>query len=181
MNVSLTGSKTLRALFSSAVLFAAALPACASSSGSSSTGTAAAYFDSTCNYLSRCSVDYSAQFGGSTVAAGFVLDGLSGVYLDICSDSGRAANGAKLAYEMALPDSVSVDLAAMASTIDAMACGDLPTMTIRPATCRRPAIPLGSAPTRRMPRHSAASRLTGPPMNMDLGLATRSAHCGRTL
>ena len=132
MNVSLTGSKTLRALFSSAVLFAAALPACASSSGSSSTGTAAAYFDSTCNYLSRCSVDYSAQFGGSTVAAGFVLDGLSGVYLDLCSDSGRAANGAKLAYEMALPDSVSVDLAAMASTIDATACGAVPKVTMTP-------------------------------------------------
>jgi len=132
MNVSITGSKTLRALFSSAVLFAAALPACASSSGSTSTVTPAAYFDSLCNYLSRCSVDYSAQLGGSTVAEGFVVDGLSSVYLDLCSDSGRVANGAKLAYEMGLPDAASVDLAAFASTIESTACGGFPNVAMRP-------------------------------------------------
>jgi hypothetical protein len=132
MNGSLTSSKKLRALFSSAVLFATALPACASSSSSTSSGTTAAYFESTCNYLSRCAVDYSAQLGASTVAEGFVLDGMSSIYLDLCGDSGRAAVAAKLAYELALPDAATVDVASMAATIDATACGATPNVTLRP-------------------------------------------------
>ena len=36
-------------------------------------------------------------------------------------------------------------------------------------------------PTRSVARHSAASRLTGPPMNMVLGLVASFAHCGSTL
>jgi len=37
------------------------------------------------------------------------------------------------------------------------------TITIRPATWRRPGTPSGSAPTRSTARHNAASRFTGPP------------------
>ncbi len=47
------------------------------------------------------------------------------------------------------------------------------TITIRPATCRRPGTPLGSAPTRSTARHSAASRLTGPTDEHRLGLGSQ--------
>ena len=55
------------------------------------------------------------------------------------------------------------------------------TITIRPCTCRRPGTPLGRRPTRSVARHSAASRLTGPPMNIVFGLVASLAHCGSTL
>jgi len=55
------------------------------------------------------------------------------------------------------------------------------TMTTRPATWRRPGVASGSAPMRSMPKHSAASRLTGPPTNIVFGFAAASVHCGNTL
>ncbi|CNM05096.1 Uncharacterised protein [Mycobacterium tuberculosis] len=55
------------------------------------------------------------------------------------------------------------------------------TITSLPATCLRPGTPSGSAPTRNTARHSAASRFTGPPMNIVFGLAASLAHCGNTL
>ncbi|SKW61218.1 Uncharacterised protein [Mycobacteroides abscessus subsp. massiliense] len=36
-------------------------------------------------------------------------------------------------------------------------------------------------PARRVARHRAASRLTGPPMNIVFGLPASLAHCGSTL
>jgi len=36
-------------------------------------------------------------------------------------------------------------------------------------------------PTRNVAKHSAASRFTGPPMNIVLGLVASLAHCGNTL
>ena len=55
------------------------------------------------------------------------------------------------------------------------------TIAIRPATWRRPGTSSGTAPTRSTARHSAASRLTGPPMNIVFGFEAICAHCGNTL
>ncbi|SHU47285.1 Uncharacterised protein [Mycobacteroides abscessus subsp. abscessus] len=71
----------------------------------------------------------------------------------------------------------------MPSTSGAMSSGSASrsTIAIRPATWRRPFTPSMLTPARSVARHSAASRFTGPPTNIVLGLPASLAHCGNTL
>ena len=117
---------SIRPLVSSLLFAVAAAPACASTASTSSSGVSAdALVASVCDYQARCAIDYSAMLGGQTrVVAGFVLDAMSGAYLDMCSESGRAAFVAELAYLTKLPGAATLDFAAGKAALDRAACGD---------------------------------------------------------
>ena len=97
------------------------LPACSSSPATGA--SPAALVNSVCKFQSRCSLDVSGMGGQPpAVVDGFVLDWMAGVYLRRCSDGGRADFEAEMAYDLALPDTNGVDLAAMAALFDAAPC-----------------------------------------------------------
>ena len=100
------------------------LPACSSSPATgAAAATPAGFVNSLCNFQNRCSVDFSGMGGQApAVVDGFVLDQMARAYLEICGDSGRANLAAEMAYDLALPDTNGVDLAAMAALLDAAPC-----------------------------------------------------------
>ena len=129
-------SYSVRSLSALIVFALAAVPACAATSSSSSgAADVAAFSDGMCNYQGRCAPDYSAQFGGATkVVGGYVLDRLSGIYLEFCSDSGRAAFADEGRFMLGLPDVQAPNLATLGAAFAATACGDDPAVVIMPGT-----------------------------------------------